>query len=66
MDNKERGGMVKTPFTMRLDENVLALAKRLAVVERRSVTALIEIAIIQYASSRGVKTPFIGKGSERK
>ena len=45
--------MGKKPFTTRIDEEVLALAQRLADVERRSVTSLIEVAVLEYASRRG-------------
>lgn len=45
--------MGKKPFTTRLDEDVLELAQRLAEAERRSVTSLIEVAIIEYAARRG-------------
>jgi hypothetical protein len=41
--------MGKKPFTTRLDERVLAVAQRLADQERRSVTSLIEVAILEYA-----------------
>lgn len=41
--------MAKKPFTTRMDEEVLAVAQRLAVTERRSVTALIEVAVLEYA-----------------
>ncbi|MER8512945.1 hypothetical protein NKH47_08325 [Mesorhizobium sp. M1060] len=48
--------MTKKPFTTRLDPSVLALAEQLAVTERRSVTAVIELALIEYAERRGLKT----------
>ena len=47
--------MIKKPFTTRLDPSVLALAEQLAESERRSVTAVIELALIEYAERRGVK-----------
>ncbi|RJG40894.1 ribbon-helix-helix protein, CopG family [Mesorhizobium sp. DCY119] len=47
--------MTKKPFTTRLDPTILALAQELAKVERRSVTAIIEIALIEYAEHRGIK-----------
>ena len=47
--------MIKKPFTTRLDPTVLALAEQLAESERRSVTAVIELALIEYAERRGVK-----------
>lgn len=34
---------------------MLALAEQLAVTERRSVTAVIELALIEYAERRGFK-----------
>jgi hypothetical protein len=43
--------MAKKPFTTRLDEAALALAQRLAAAERRSVTSIIELAILQYAET---------------
>jgi hypothetical protein len=46
--------MSKKPFTTRIDEEVLAVAQRLADSERRSVTSLIEIAVLDYAARRGV------------
>lgn len=46
--------MSKKPFTTRLDTEVLALAQRLAESERRSVTAMIELALIEYAERRGL------------
>ena len=45
--------MVKKPFTTRIDERVFALAQKLADAERRSVTSLIEMAILEYAERRG-------------
>lgn len=45
--------MKKKPFTTRLDPAVLKLAERLAASERRSVTSLIEIAIVEYAKKQG-------------
>ncbi|TPL38879.1 toxin-antitoxin system HicB family antitoxin [Mesorhizobium sp. B2-4-6] len=48
---------MKKPFTTRLDPSVLALAERIADTERRSVTAVIEIALIEYAERRGIKKP---------
>jgi hypothetical protein len=49
--------MGKRPFTTRIDEEVLALARRMAATERRSVTALIEIAVLEYATRRSVTLP---------
>jgi hypothetical protein len=48
--------MVKKPFTTRLDEHVLALAQRIAKAERRSVTSVIEIALLDYAAKVGVSS----------
>ncbi len=45
--------MGKKPFTTRIDEAVMDLAQRMAEAERRSVTSLIEIAVIEYAERRG-------------
>lgn len=47
--------MPKRPFTTRIDDQVLALAQRMADADRRSVTSLIELAIIEYAERRGIK-----------
>lgn len=44
--------MSKKPFTTRLDPELLELAKKIAKAERRSVTAIIELAIIEYAAKR--------------
>jgi hypothetical protein len=46
--------MSKKPFTTRIDEEVLAIAQRLADSERRSVTSLIEVAVLAYATRHGV------------
>jgi hypothetical protein len=40
--------MAKKPFTTRLDESVLEMAQAIAEVERRSVTSVIEVAIMDY------------------
>ena len=45
--------MGKKPFTTRLDEAVLELAQRVAEAERRSVTSIFEVALIEYAKARG-------------
>jgi hypothetical protein len=45
--------MSKKPFTTRIDDEILALAQQLAEMERRSVTSLIEIAVLEYAARRG-------------
>jgi predicted transcriptional regulator len=49
--------MSKKPFTTRIDEEVLALAQRLADAERRSVTSLIEVAVLEYGARRGAPPP---------
>lgn len=41
--------MAKQRFTTRFDEEVLALAERLATSERRSVTSVFEVALLDYA-----------------
>jgi hypothetical protein len=46
--------MVKKPFTTRLDEDVLALAQRIAEAERRSITSAIEVALIEHAAKIGI------------
>lgn len=48
--------MTKKPFTTRLDPVILALAEKLAEIDRRSVTAVIEVALIEYAERRGLKS----------
>lgn len=47
--------MAKRPFTTRIDEQVLALAQRIAEQDRRSVTAVIEIAVLEMAKRRGLE-----------
>ena len=47
--------MGKKPFTTRMDEEVLALAQRMAITERRSVTSLIEVAVLEYAARHGAE-----------
>lgn len=47
--------MAKKSFTTRLDESVLALAQKMAEDERRSVTAILELAVLEYAAKRGLK-----------
>jgi hypothetical protein len=42
--------MVKKPFTTRLDEEVLEAAQAIAEIERRSVTSVIEVAVMDYAA----------------
>jgi predicted transcriptional regulator len=54
--------MVKRPFTTRMDDEILELAQRLAEAERRSVTSLIEVAILEYAERRGEAPPKIPSG----
>lgn len=49
---KPRVEMSKKPFTTRIDPELLELAKKIAKAERRSVTAIIELAIIEYAAKR--------------
>jgi hypothetical protein len=49
--------MGKKPFTTRMDEEILDLAQRLAGAERRSVTSLIEVAVLEYAERRGEPPP---------
>jgi hypothetical protein len=46
--------MAKKPFTTRIDEAVLALAQRVADAERRSVTSVFEVALIDYAGRKGL------------
>ncbi|MFK4822880.1 ribbon-helix-helix protein, CopG family [Ochrobactrum quorumnocens] len=43
--------MTKKPFTTRLDPEVLELAQQLAKSERRSITAIIELALMEYAQN---------------
>jgi hypothetical protein len=58
--------MVKKPFTTRLDEAVMELAQRMADAERRSVTALIEIAVIEYAERRGEALSVSPEGTQKR
>lgn len=53
--------MTKKPFTTRLDPAILAMAQKLAATDRRSITAVIEIALIEYAERRGIKPPPVSK-----
>ncbi|MFD9901278.1 hypothetical protein [Mesorhizobium sp. NPDC059025] len=53
---KRRMEMTKKPFTTRLDPAILELAQKLAEIDRRSITAVIEIALIEYAERRGIKS----------
>jgi hypothetical protein len=45
--------MAKKPFTTRIDDAVLVLAQRVAEIERRSVTSVIEVALLEYAERHG-------------
>jgi len=49
--------MGKKPFTTRIDEDVLAAAQKLAQQERRSVTSVIEVAVLEYAARKAVDMP---------
>jgi hypothetical protein len=49
-------GMAKQAFTTRLDPQVLSLAQKVAEANRRSVTSVIEIAIIRDALRQGIYT----------
>lgn len=56
--------MGKKPFTTRLDEGVLEVAQRLADAERRSVTSLIEVAVLEYEKrGRAAAPPPAGASS---
>ena len=46
--------MVKQRFTTRFDDSVLALAERVADAERRSVTSVFEVALLDYAERKGI------------
>jgi predicted transcriptional regulator len=56
--------MPKKPFTTRIDEEILGLAQRLAEADRRSVTTVIELAILEYAERRGIKPAPVGPGEK--
>lgn len=47
--------MAKKPFTTRLDEEVIAVAQQIAEAERRSVTSVLELAVLEYARNRGIE-----------
>lgn len=47
--------MVKQSFTTRIDPAIRALAERVAVAERRSLTSIIELSILEYAAKRGFR-----------
>ncbi|MGJ4859494.1 hypothetical protein ACN6KF_005521 [Labrys sp. La1] len=49
-----RMAMAKKPFTTRIDPEILVLAQKIAEAERRSVTAVIELALLEYAAKRGI------------
>ncbi len=51
--------MAKKAFTTRLDEAILVLAQRVAEAERRSITSVLEVAVIEYAVKQGfaLQTP---------
>ncbi|WP_244538156.1 helix-turn-helix transcriptional regulator [Mesorhizobium sp. YR577] len=49
--------MTTKPFTTRLDPVILLLAQKFTEKDRRPVTAVIEIALIEYAGRRGIKRP---------
>lgn len=42
-------------MNLRVEPALKAMAERIAAAERRSVTSLIELAIIEYAERRGIK-----------
>lgn len=46
--------MVKVPFNTRMDADVIALAKKVAKRERRSVTNVFEFALTDYAERHGI------------
>jgi hypothetical protein len=45
--------MSKPNFTLRFDPKVRALAEKVSQAERRSLTNLIEIALVEYAERHG-------------
>jgi hypothetical protein len=47
--------MIKSPFTMRFDDDIRALAEKVAQSEHRALSNLIEAAIIEYAERRGFR-----------
>jgi hypothetical protein len=46
--------MAKKAFTTRLDEGVLEVAQRLAEQDRRSVTSVIEVAVLELGRAKGI------------
>jgi len=46
--------MAKKPFTTRLDEEVVAVARKIAEIDRRSITSVLEIALLEYAERREI------------
>jgi hypothetical protein len=48
--------MIKKAFTTRIDTDVLDIAQRLADEERRSVTSVIEVAVIAYHRQKAMIT----------
>ena len=47
--------MPKRSFTTRMDEAVLQVAQRVAELERRSVTSVLEVAVLEYGRSKGIE-----------
>ena len=47
--------MAKSGFTMRFDDDVRAVAEAVAEAERRTLTNLIEVALMEYATRRGFR-----------
>ena len=46
--------MGKQPFSTRISQEALAIARRIGKAERRSVTSALECAVIEYAERRGI------------
>ena len=46
--------MAKKSFTTRFDVAVLALAEQVAAAERRSITSVFEMALLDYAGRKGI------------
>jgi hypothetical protein len=49
--------MSRRPISARMDVRVLAIARRLAASENRSITTIFELALLEYAERRGEIIP---------
>lgn len=52
--------------SLRIKPDIRALADRLCEMERRDLTNMIEIALIEYGKARGVTVDSVQRGEEKK